>query len=151
MNTILENKYIRVRVSFEFWESYKAKTLEYQKNAKLMGFPIEEIQSDLILMEAMSQLDGPCREFWNIEEKITYEGAKNKIFASGSIPDGVNGERVEVGFFILNNNIMIHSPSFGYFKSHFISVKDEKEALLIMQDYAHNNGYVENLKVKESL
>lgn len=154
MNTIIENKYIRVRVPFEFWESYKEKALEYQKNANLMGFTIEEIQADLILIEAMSQLDGPCRAFWNIEEKITYEGAKEKIFAYGSIPDGFNGdsngERVEVGFFILNNNIMIHCPSFGYFKSHFISVKDEKEALHIMTDYVHNKGYVENLKAKES-
>jgi hypothetical protein len=150
MNTIIENKYIRVRVPFEFWEAYKEKALEYQKNANLMGFPIEEIQSDLILIEAMSQLDGPCRSFWNIEEKITYEGAKEKIFAYGTIPDGENGERQEVGFFILNKKIMIHSPS-GYFTSHFPSCKDEEEALNTMHNYVHYNGYIEDLKAKETL
>lgn len=152
MNTIIENKYIRVRVPFEFWEAYKEKALEYQKNANLIGFPIEEIQAELILIEAMSQLDKPCRELWNIEEKITYEGAIKKIFATGSIPDGYTGDRVDVGFFMLNKSIMIHCPT-GYFTSHFPSCKDEKEALLIMQDYIHNknSGYIENLTVKETL
>ncbi len=147
MNVLLENKYIRVRVSLEFWETYKEKALEYKKK-HLRDIPVEELQSTLILNEAMRQMDGPCSKKWNIEVKATFEGAKERVFATGTIPDGFNGHRDRVGFFILNNRIMILTTS-GYFKSHFPECRDENEAKKMIGDDAINNGYVQEFTLKK--
>jgi len=78
---------------------------------------------------------------------ITYEEAKEKVFGTGSIPEGYWGDRADVGFFLLGNKIMILCQH-GYFTSHFPPCMDEREAIWLIENRPPKN-YVRNFKTRD--
>ena len=68
---------------------------------------------------------------------ISYQEAKAKVFAHGTIPCGYFGERASVGFALHKGRILAVADSgyFGYGADRLPTVIDEAEALWILQNH----------------
>lgn len=75
-----------------------------------------------------------------------YESVKNRTFATCTIPDGYDGDRVEVGVALVESYtyqgeyIVVLVSGHGYFRTLYETVKtaDEAMAKLPEQDYIHD-------------
>ena len=68
------------------------------------------------------------------EERMTYNEAKAKIFARGTIPDGYFGKRAAVGFALIGERIVTVADC-GYFGAGLPDVASEEEALWIIKKH----------------
>ena len=67
-----------------------------------------------------------------IPASTTYEDAKTRVFAKGTIPDGYFGKRASVGFALIGRTCVTVSDV-GYFRSGLPDVQDEAEALWLLK------------------
>lgn len=76
----------------------------------------------------------------------TYTAVKERAFASGNVPDGLFGQRINVLFSLAGNHIVAVTPH-GYFNTGHPTVIDEEEALWILKNHPHTRMWgVRNLK-----
>ncbi len=65
----------------------------------------------------------------------TYEQAQQAIFARGTVPDGYFGRTTQVGFALIDGQIMVVAKC-GYYRLGMPAI-DEREALWLLQNHPH--------------
>ena len=76
---------------------------------------------------------------------MTYNEAKKAIFASGSVPDGFNGDRAEVGFtFHPETGRTLVVAHCGWFTAPIPAAIDEAEALWLLNNHPSANHIIMN-------
>ncbi|MFA5352686.1 MAG: hypothetical protein WC291_00490 [Thermodesulfovibrionales bacterium] len=79
---------------------------------------------------------------------MTFQEAVNKIFATGLVPDGYNGNRAKCGFaWDPQSKLVLHVFDFGYCASPYLPPCDsQEEAAWMLQNHPLAKEYITNYK-----